>query len=99
MRGLSAGDLGDVAPAVAAPTLVGVETQTRPRFWGGGDPTTLLTRFAEPASPRLRSPRERKKLPASSRKCGASEDMPKGARGGRGGDFEIRNAEIGECEG
>ena len=26
---LSAGDLGDVAPAFAAPTLVGVETQTR----------------------------------------------------------------------
>ena len=25
----------------------------------------------------------------------ASEDMSKGARGGRGGNFEIRNAEIG----
>jgi hypothetical protein len=32
---VGAGVLGDVAPAVAAPTLVGVETQTRPRFWGG----------------------------------------------------------------
>ena len=47
----------------------------------GGNPTTLLTRFAGGASSFAK----------------ASEDMPKGARGGRGGisNFEIRNAEIG----
>ena len=31
-------------------------------------------------------PKGMEKLPSSSRKCGTSEDMSKGARGGRGGE-------------
>ena len=41
----------------------------------GWFPTTLLTRFAEPASPRLRSPRERRTCRRVGRKYEGAKDQ------------------------